>query len=184
MLSTSSSTLLSEIRNEIRGRLTVPREPRLGTVALNEFLKRLDAAAHDTRVGGQGSPHVTRAMTLVASPLPQCPTLLHTRGERAEPLGKHRLPGAYSWRKRVLCALCREVRRDRCRRTPRVAHSVVACDRFGVRLEERHHAGVGRWQRLPLGEADRPAARRGWVPMACRTGHRVRRIGRLRPPPR
>src|SRR6516225_5233244 len=133
MLSTSSSTLLSEIRDEIRGCLAVPCEPRLRTVALDEFLKRLDAAAHDTRIGGQGSAHVTRPMTRAASPRPQRVTPLHTRGERAEPVGKHRLPSAYSWRKRVPGALRREVRRDRCRRTPWVTHSVVAYDRFGVR---------------------------------------------------
>src|SRR5712692_5883853 len=100
MLFASSWPLLSEIRDEIRGRLTVPWEQRFPAVELKVLLERLDAAADDPRVGGEGPGHVTRPMAGVAPPRIQRPTPLDARGKRTEPLGKHRLAGAYSRRAR------------------------------------------------------------------------------------
>src|SRR6266851_5635942 len=105
MLFASSWPFLREIRDEIRGRLTVPWEQRFPAVELKVFLERLDATADDPRVGGEGPGHVTRPMACVAPPRIQRPAPLHARGERAEPLGKHRLAGTHSRRARNLGAL-------------------------------------------------------------------------------
>src|SRR5882724_4693673 len=100
---------------------------------LDVFLERLDAVPDDPRVGGERPGHVTHPMAVVAPTRIQRPTPLDARGERAEPLGKHRLAGAYSRRARHSGALGCEVRRDRCGGAPRVAEAVVTRDRFGIR---------------------------------------------------
>src|SRR2546428_525826 len=167
-----------EERDDVSGGLSVrPEARKLRPVSPEEALERLDltvpSGSKKQRGGSDGAG-------VVAAPAPAGVKPFATRdalGERAKPALEDGLAGDNSGRDRCAGSVRGQIRGDREGRPLGVGEPVMTLHRLGVRLEERHHAALGRRQRPVLWKARRPSTRLTGIIVTGGARDRIPRVG-------